>query len=290
MKRKHILSGLAAIGICFGAVYIESAVNNASTAAHEYATTKQANVDNQQLEINQHKKHYLHISNVLKTHAISQVDTYTVQQGDSLGSIAAKHNIALEDLLKLNGITHDQVIVHGDQIKIKDKGTAKFSAGITKPAQPVKQPVDDAATKVVPTPTNNDVDDVTPTPAPAPDVSNDTPDRTDGMNFNGYHFPITGFSGSGYTPQNTPYIFAWAGLANYYLAEAASDAGRAVRTLGAGSEIVLNGQKLHVASVNSGLERVSSFDYVANQLQHHRIAIQTCDDATGAHITVIFAD
>lgn len=45
--------------------------------------------------------------------------TYTVKNGDSLYSIAKKHNMSLNDLLKLNGLTTKSKIYAGRKIKVK---------------------------------------------------------------------------------------------------------------------------------------------------------------------------
>ncbi len=46
------------------------------------------------------------------------VDRYTVRNGDTLGGISQRYNIALEDLMKLNGITNPNSLQVGQQIKI----------------------------------------------------------------------------------------------------------------------------------------------------------------------------
>ena len=68
---------------------------------------------------------------------------------------------------------------------------------------------------------------------PAQEVAYEAPAaRTDGFNFNGYHYDIASFSGSGYVPQWTPYIYQWTSKPNHYLVEMMSDAGSAIRKQG----------------------------------------------------------
>ncbi len=44
---------------------------------------------------------------------------YTVQAGDSLGSIAKKYNVTIEQLMKWNGIKDPNFLAVGQRIQIK---------------------------------------------------------------------------------------------------------------------------------------------------------------------------
>ena len=120
-----------------------------------------------------------------------------------------------------------------------------------------------------------------------------TPARTDGFNFNGYHYDIASFSGSGLVPQWTPYIYQWTSKPNHYLVEMMSDAGSAIRSLGMGGVVVLNGQSYVVTNMMSGLEN----DLYASDLvfeSSSSMTIQTCDPAIGRNgqnlLTLWFLD
>lgn len=120
-----------------------------------------------------------------------------------------------------------------------------------------------------------------------------TPARTDGFNFNGYHYDIASFSGSGYVPQWTPYIYQWTSKPNHYLVEMMSDAGSAIRSLGMGGVVVLNGQSYVVTNMMSGLENdIYTADLVFDSSSS--ITIQTCDPAIGSNglnlLTLWFLD
>ncbi|CAK1241370.1 hypothetical protein R55210_AODCCCNP_00846 [Fructobacillus fructosus] len=116
--------------------------------------------------------------------------------------------------------------------------------------------------------------------------------RTDGFNFLGQHFDISSFSNTtgGNTPRWTPYIFQWTALPNYYLAEAASSAGSAVRQLSIGSEVVVNGQTYHVTDIRHGMKRLDSMDVVESLSGQHQMGLQTCDDASGSYISTYWFD
>ncbi len=51
------------------------------------------------------------------------IDRYTVRAGDTLGNVAARYNIALEELMELNGITDAHTLKIGQQLKVPLKVT-----------------------------------------------------------------------------------------------------------------------------------------------------------------------
>ncbi|MBS9335339.1 hypothetical protein LQZ24_02965 [Fructobacillus sp. M1-13] len=131
----------------------------------------------------------------------------------------------------------------------------------------------------------------TTTAAPA-QTTTQTTTRTDGFNFAGKHFDVTPFTNTtgGNTPRWTPYIFQWSALPNYYLAEAASSAGYAVRQLSYGSEAVINGQTYHVTEIRTGMKRTDSMGTVQALSNSHALGIQTCDDASGTYVSTYWFD
>ncbi|MFC4761016.1 hypothetical protein [Fructobacillus durionis] len=128
--------------------------------------------------------------------------------------------------------------------------------------------------------------------SPAPNAAAPKATRTDGFNFLGKHWDITTFSNTsgGNTPRWTPYIFQWSAIPNYYLAEAASSAGSAVRQLSVGDEVVVNGQTYHVTDIRHGMKRLDSLETVENLTSTHAMGLQTCDDATGTYISTYWFD
>ncbi|WP_338348644.1 hypothetical protein [Fructobacillus evanidus] len=112
------------------------------------------------------------------------------------------------------------------------------------------------------------------------------------MNFAGQHFDIQAFSGINgeKTPSWTSYVFQWTQLPNYYLAEAASQAGISLKSLTVGSPIVLNGRTLHITQILSNMDRLNSYSTVASMSGQHALGIQTCANSTGSLINTYWAD
>lgn len=103
--------------------------------------------------------------------------------------------------------------------------------------------------------------------------------RTDGFNFNGYHFDIAGFGGGGgdMVPANTNNIFSWNQMPNHYLVEKVSPAGNAIWSLGVGSQIVINGNTYTIYKVAGGLDNQSGEAADVLYSEGAPISIQTCD-------------
>lgn len=121
------------------------------------------------------------------------------------------------------------------------------------------------------------------TPAPQVDTS--------GFNFNGHHYPIAWFSGSGYVPADGN-IYRWSEMPNHYLIERAGMAGGTIRELGVGSKITIDGQTYTVFKVLSGVANdENAFNLLTSQ--GAAITFQSCDatyDANGlANLTIWFA-
>lgn len=95
--------------------------------------------------------------------------------------------------------------------------------------------------------------------------------RTDGFNFNGYHFPLSSFSGSGQVQYWTPYIYQWTDAPNHYLVELQSEAGSAIWSLGNGSTVTINGltytvqYQYDLPSGSYADDTIMSADYVTIQ-------------------------
>lgn len=121
------------------------------------------------------------------------------------------------------------------------------------------------------------------TPAPQVDTS--------GFNFNGHHYPIAWFSGSGYVPADGN-IYSWSEMPNHYLIERAGMAGGTIRELGVGSKITIDGQTYTVFKVLSGVANdENAFNLLTSQ--GAAITFQSCDATYGANglanLTIWFA-
>lgn len=114
---------------------------------------------------------------------------------------------------------------------------------------------------------------------------------TSGFNFNGHHYPIAWFSGSGYVPADGN-IYRWSEMPNHYLIERAGMAGGTIRELGVGSKITIDGQTYTVFKV---LSSVANDENAFNLLtsQGAAITFQSCDATYGANglanLTIWFA-
>lgn len=114
---------------------------------------------------------------------------------------------------------------------------------------------------------------------------------TSGFNFNGHHYPIAWFSGSGYVPANGN-IYRWSEMPNHYLIERAGMAGGTIRELGVGSKITIDGQTYTVFKVLSGVANdENAFNLLTSQ--GAAITFQSCDATYGANglanLTIWFA-
>lgn len=114
---------------------------------------------------------------------------------------------------------------------------------------------------------------------------------TSGFNFNGHHYPIAWFSGSGYVPANGN-IYRWSEMPNHYLIERTGMAGGTIRELGVGSKITIDGQTYTVFKVLSGVANdENAFNLLTSQ--GAAITFQSCDATYGANglanLTIWFA-
>lgn len=121
------------------------------------------------------------------------------------------------------------------------------------------------------------------TPAPQVDTS--------GFNFNGHHYPIAWFSGSGYVSADGN-IYRWSEMPNHYLIERTGMAGGTIRELGIGSKITIDGQTYTVFKVLSGIANdENAFNLLTSQ--GAAVTFQSCDATYGANglanLTIWFA-
>lgn len=133
-----------------------------------------------------------------------------------------------------------------------------------------------ANTQVTTTPVANQQ-----TPAQQVAASQENQPDTSGFNFNGHHYPLAWFSGSGYVPADGN-IYRWQELPNHYLIERAGSAGTTIRELGVGSKVVIDGQTYTVFKV---LSHVQNDENAWNILtsQGATVTWQSCDATYGAN-------
>lgn len=130
--------------------------------------------------------------------------------------------------------------------------------------------------KVVATPVANQQ-----TPAQQVTAKQETQTDTSGFNFNGHHYPLAWFSGSGYVPADGN-IYRWQELPNHFLIERAGSAGATIRELGVGSKVVIDGQTYTVFKV---LSHVQNDENAWNILtsQGATVTWQICDATYGSN-------
>ena len=109
--------------------------------------------------------------------------------------------------------------------------------------------------------------------------------RTDGFNFNGYHYDIHWFSGDGYVPADQ-YIYQWTELPNHYLIEKYGQAGNSVGTIQIGTQIIINGQTYTCYKILNHINRLNGYDVLINE--HATISAQTCEVDGGDWLTLWF--
>lgn len=107
------------------------------------------------------------------------------------------------------------------------------------------------------------------------------PQRTDGFNFKGHHFPLSTFSGNGQVPLETPYVFQWSSKPTHYLVERVSPAGRVIQQLGMGDTVVLNGKSYVVTHIKRTVPNDTNALAVLNSVSAD-MTIQTCETTRGA--------
>lgn len=67
------------------------------------------------------------LSSMIGTNTYASSNTYTVKKGDSLSSIAKKHNLTVKDLMSYNGLKNDKIFVN-QKLVVKKKTVKKVSA------------------------------------------------------------------------------------------------------------------------------------------------------------------
>lgn len=105
--------------------------------------------------------------------------------------------------------------------------------------------------------------------------------RTDGFNFNGYHFDIAWFSGSGQVPADS-YVYRWSTDPSHYLVEMMGVAGGVIRELHVGSQIVIDGQRYTISHMQSGVANDDNAYYNMKDVGA-ALTFQTCDYQIGAN-------
>jgi LysM repeat protein len=75
------------------------------------------------------------------------VTTHTVQPGDTLGGIAARHGVSLAAVLEANGMTVRTIIYPGQNIRLAAAATPATPATPAATAKPAAKPATPAATK-----------------------------------------------------------------------------------------------------------------------------------------------
>lgn len=157
-----------------------------------------------------------------------------------------------------------------------------------KPEQKPATPVTNVTPPAQPAPTPQPAP-AQPAPQPAPAPAQPAPQRTDGFNLNGRHFDLLSYNDTSgaEAPMNTPFVFRYTPIANYYVADGQSDAGVVARNAGIGSTLVLNGRVLHMTGILSvNQQDPNAFDQMTRVGSTNQADLQTCYDATGINLKV----
>lgn len=105
--------------------------------------------------------------------------------------------------------------------------------------------------------------------------------RTDGFNFNGRHFDVAWFSGSGQVPADS-YVYRWSTDSSHYLVEMMGAAGGVIRELHVGSHVVIDGQRYTIFHMQSGVANDENAYYNMKDVGA-ALTFQTCDYQIGAN-------
>lgn len=99
--------------------------------------------------------------------------------------------------------------------------------------------------------------------------------RTDGFNFNGYHYDIQWFSGDGRVPANK-YIYRWDELPNHYLIEKDGAAGESIWNIQIGTIIIIDGKNYTCYKILHHIDPYAGYKIVLNEKAN--ISAQTCEN------------
>lgn len=113
----------------------------------------------------------------------SSASTYTVKSGDTLGKIAAAHNVSLQTVFGLNNMGMDTIIYPGDVIKLS--GGANYSAAGSVETSDVAAPA----------------------PAPAPDNTAGVTTASTGAQALGASVSTAGIAGTAQSMVGSPYVY-----------------------------------------------------------------------------------
>lgn len=137
--------------------------------------------------------------------------------------------------------------------------------------------VETAPTQYVSAPAATEVVEEEPVSAPQPVVQQ----TTSGFNFNGRHFDLSWFSGSGQVPADN-YVYRWSDDPSHYLIERMGTAGAYIKEIGVGSQVIIDGQSYTVFRVDSGITNDMNAYYNMKGVGA-TITFQTCDHTVGAN-------
>lgn len=117
-------------------------------------------------------------------------------------------------------------------------------------------------------------------------IDNSSTQRTDGFNFNGYHFDVQWFSGVGQVPA-TQYIYRWTSWTNHYLVEHNGAAGGVVWTIQVGTTVIVDGQQFTCYKILNHINRMIGLNYLENE--QAPLSVQTCEtNADNSPLTLWF--
>lgn len=254
MKKSHkIVLTLASISFVFGI----TTANMASAQSHHQEEEVQT-----RLELKQEQQEKAFELNAKANQADYRADSLKKQQAEDARIAAEKKAKALADE-KLK------------QKQDEDARNAKIKLEQETETQNIQQQKQNQST--VETNQSITTSSVEATP------NNETPvqpvARTDGFNFNGNHYDIGSFSGTGQVPASS-LVYQWADYTAHLhiLVERLSVPGGTIRQLGIGSKLTINGNTYTIFNERNGVVN-NSDAYASLSNGNPTVTIQVCDSA-----------
>lgn len=116
--------------------------------------------------------------------------------------------------------------------------------------------------------------------------------ENEGFHFNGHHFAVQWFSGSGYVPAD-PYVYRWTTDPTHYLVEMNGVPGAVIRELTVGSYLTVDGNDYEIVKVESGVPNDGQA-YGNMKKKGAALTFQTCDVTIGENgksdLTIWYAE
>lgn len=255
MKKSHkIVLTLASISFVFGI----TTANMASAQSHHQEEVQT------RLELKQEQQEKAFELKAKANQADYIADTLKKQQAEDARIVAEKKAKAFADEKLKQKQDED---ARNAKIKLEQETE-------TQNIQQQKQNQSTVETNTNQSITTNSVEATPNTETPVQPVA-----RTDGFNFNGNHYDIGSFSGTGQVPASS-LVYQWADYTAHLhiLVERLSVPGGTIRQLGIGSKLTINGNTYTIFNERNGVVN-NSDAYASLSNGNPAVTIQVCDSA-----------